>query len=225
MPAFGIDMGSVLRTGFNLVALLCILVHPLQAQELVSPAHPSHYTASERYSLLDSAAGKSGGGQRVWLPASAGWDSLSERQTDFGAGLLQSTESGLTLGAGVMRYRFPVEPERQYDEVFVGVGYGRLEGVLSLVREEEQEQRHQYRTQYRAGWVQPVSNDFSLSLHMGHNRYNERALEEDYTDLTLGARKQIGKYGIDLRVTDTTENGFSDPEQYQLLGTFSRQFP
>lgn len=161
-------------------------------------------------------------------PASWSWDDGATAKLDFAAGVGRSFMNGLSMDAGVSVAHTPGYTHTQafstidYHDYFLGMRYGALDGrVWYLPETRLGEPSGLY---YEAGWQQPVSDKFSLSIRLGHFADTNQFLNssDDMPSLSLGASTTVDGYGLGLRLIDGGGHMFGGEQDLQLMGSISK---
>lgn len=161
-------------------------------------------------------------------PASWSWDAAAPK-LDFAAGIERNFLSGVSLGAGVSVAHVPdysLTPSAStinYHDYFLGLSYGALDSKVWYLPESGLgEPSGLY---YEAGWQQPVTDNFSLSVRLGqYNGDTSRLLESssEMPSLSLGASTTLDGYGLGLRLIDSGGRMFGGEQDLQLMGSISK---
>lgn len=154
-------------------------------------------------------------------PASWSWDGPSP-QLDAAAGLGHRFESGLNLDLGMSLAHIPDRSSINYHDYFLGLSYGALDGKVWYLPETAlNEDSSLY---YEAGWQQPVTENFSLSLRLGQysSGYTPYGEEAELPSLSFGASTDVGGYGLGLRLVDQGGSAFGGEQDLRLMGSISK---
>lgn len=203
----------------SMVALLCVCsVAPVLAEESVldtgfnfwgTTGEQLQFTASQGPSLLRP-------------PASWSWDTLAP-ELDMAAGVSHSFANGLNLDLGMSLSHVTESAETiNYRDYFFGLSFGALEGkVWYLPETTYTDEPSLY---YEAGWQQPVTENLSLSLHLGQYSTGYSSIQgfNDQPSLSLGASTQVRGYGLGLRLIDSGGQMFGGDEDLRVMGSISK---
>lgn len=99
---------------------------------------------------------------------------------------------GVSYDVGIIHYGYPSESGLDFEEVYVGLGYGPVSAKISHDFDNEN-------TYYEAGVGHEVGG-VSLAAHIGHYDFDGGG---EYTDWKLGISKDVMGVTLDLSYTDT----------------------
>lgn len=210
---------SVSNRVSRMVALLCICGSvPVSAEESVLDTGFNFWGTTSEQSQFTAAQGPS----LLRPPASWSWDTLAP-ELDMAAGVSHRFTNGLNLNLGMSLSHVTESAETiNYRDYFLGLSFGALEGKVWYLPETAfTDEPSLY---YEAGWQQPVTENLSLSLHLGQYSTDYSSIQglNDQPSLSLGASTQVRGYGLGLRLIDGGGQMFGGDEDLRLMGSISK---
>ncbi|MCB1863833.1 MAG: TorF family putative porin [Chromatiales bacterium] len=113
-------------------------------------------------------------------------------EVDLYGGFAKELESGFSFDVGFIHYNYPDESDLNFEEVYVGVGFGPASAKISHDFDNDN-------TYYEAGADFEVAG-FGLGAHVGYYDFDGG---DEYTDWKLAVSKEYGGFGFELAYTDT----------------------
>ncbi|MCW8948523.1 MAG: TorF family putative porin [Sedimenticola sp.] len=114
-------------------------------------------------------------------------------EIDLYAGYSNELESGFSYDVGVIHYDYPGQGSSDFNEVYLGIGYGFINAKVSYDPEHEN-------TYWEAGADFELPEGFGLGLHLG---YNDPDTGSEVTDWKIGLSKSYAGLDFELAYTDT----------------------
>ena len=114
-------------------------------------------------------------------------------EIDLYGGFSTEFSSGVSLDVGLIHYDYPSESDLNFEEVYVGVGFGPVSAMISHDFDNEN-------TYYDLGADIELSESVVLGLHVGHYDFDAGG---DYTDWKVGLSTSYSGVDFELAYTDT----------------------
>jgi uncharacterized protein (TIGR02001 family) len=134
-------------------------------------------------------------------------------ELDYYGGYATEFGNGLGLDVGIIYYDYPSESDLDFEELYVGLGYGIVSGKISYDFDNDN-------GYYEAGADFELPAGFGLGLHVGYFDFDEG---DSATDWKIGVSKSIGGFDMELAYTDTDidDNDLADG---RAIFTVSKSF-
>ncbi len=204
------------------LAMLCVCaVMPVSAEDSSSNSGLSFWGAAGEQSQFTAAQGPS----LLRPPASWSWGTLAP-EFDMAVGVGHSFANGLNLDLGISLSHVTESVDTiNYRDYFLGLSFGALEGKVWYLPETAfSDEPSLY---YEAGWLQPVTENLSLSVRLGQysSDYSSFQGYSDQPSLSLGASTEVRGYGLGLRLIDNGGQMFGGDQDLRLMGSISKPLP
>ena len=108
--------------------------------------------------------------------------------------------NGVSFDLGIIHYDYPSESDDNFDEVYLGLGYGFLSAQVSHT--DEFGEGADDATYYEAGADFELPYSVGLALHVGHYDLDPDD-GEDYTDWKVAVSREYAGFNFELAYTDT----------------------
>jgi uncharacterized protein (TIGR02001 family) len=114
-------------------------------------------------------------------------------EVDLYAGYSNELSNGFSYDVGFIHYDYPGQSSSDFDEVYLGIGYGFLSAKVSHDSENDN-------TYWEAGADVELPEGFGLGLHIG---YSDPDTGTEVTDWKIGISKSYAGLDFELAYTDT----------------------
>lgn len=124
---------------------------------------------------------------------------------------------GFSYDVGVIHYNYPGESDLNFEELYLGLGYG----FLSVKASHDFDNENSY---YEAGADFTLPAEVSLALHVGHYDFDNG---EDYDDWKVAVGRSYGGFDFELAYADTDLSDNECGGDYcdaRAIFTVSREF-
>ena len=134
-------------------------------------------------------------------------------ELDLYVGFSNELSNGFSYDVGFIHYDYPGESDSDFDEIYLGVGYGFFSAKVSHDPENDN-------TYWEAGADFELPQGFGLGLHVG---YNDPDSGDEATDWKIGISKSLVGLDFELAYTDTDIND-DDLSDERVIFTVSKSF-
>jgi uncharacterized protein (TIGR02001 family) len=114
-------------------------------------------------------------------------------EIDLYGGWATEFDSGLSLDVGIIHYDYPSESDLNFEEGYLGIGYGFLSAMVSHDFDNDN-------TYWDLGADFQLPGEVGLGLHAGYYDFDDGS---EYTDWKLAVSKTFGGIDFELAYTDT----------------------
>ena len=150
------------------------------------------------------------------------YNTPTRREQDVYIGYSKDFDNGLGLDVYAWRYGYHNESEINYNEYIVGARYKWLN--IKYWYSDNYSGTDGKQNYYEAEFSIPVNDDFTFSIHAGHNDFSRNTGVNDYNDYSIGLSTSYK--GLDYQLLGTTTDGkqFGDLEDGRFVLMVSKSF-
>ena len=134
-------------------------------------------------------------------------------ELDIYGGYSNELANGFSYDIGAIHYDYPGQDSSDFDEIYLGIGYGFMSGKVSHDLENDN-------TYWEAGADFELPEGFGLGLHIG---YNDPDSGDEVTDWKIGVSKSLVGLDFELAYTDTDTSN-DDLTDARAVFTISKSF-
>ncbi|MCP5427660.1 MAG: hypothetical protein H6964_10975 [Chromatiaceae bacterium] len=134
-------------------------------------------------------------------------------ELDIYGGYSNELANGFSYDIGAIHYDYPGQDSSDFDEIYLGIGYGFMSGKVSHDPENDN-------TYWEAGADFELPEGFGLGLHIG---YNDPDSGDEVTDWKIGVSKSLVGLDFELAYTDTDTSN-DDLTDARAVFTISKSF-
>lgn len=146
----------------------------------------------------------------------------AEREVDAYLGFAHGFANGIGLDVGAAHYHFLHEPESNFNEVYLGGSYDRVDAKLWFSDNYFGTGGYEY--YFETGVRLALPREWSLQLRAGYTFFGDAVGWESYANGQLIVGRRLHGFDVSLRATATSNDQFGDREEARAIVSVARKF-